>query len=184
MAVYYLAENLKSWQCDHWGFQVECVFRYWDLTLSSAHALEGEIWGSLEEAEKQGVPHRYAYFPGDGAENEERAQQVSLQSCAWDWVLNLENRKESEYFKLANLPCWSFPYGRLGSRVSKECLLEFGPGSRVSGEEGWRRRSVWLAEHWGKEEGGSQQVVYYRARDKTWGLIGFGGQDEEDKIHS
>lgn len=39
----YLVENLKSWQCDHWGFQVECVFRYWDLALRSADALEGEI---------------------------------------------------------------------------------------------------------------------------------------------
>lgn len=34
----------------------------------------------------------------------------------------------------------------------------------------------WLNTGTNRKGGGSQQVVYYRARDKTWDLIGLGGQ--------
>lgn len=35
-----------------------------------------------------------------------------------------------------------------------------------------------------ESKGRSQQVVFYRARDETGGLIGFGGAEREAKIHS
>lgn len=61
--------------CGHWGFQMKCVSRTWELSFLSGDGLGGGELGHLREG-SQVLHHSLLSSLGTGTENEERSHSV------------------------------------------------------------------------------------------------------------
>lgn len=51
--------------CGHWGFQIKCVSRTWELSLLKGDELGGgELWGTWEGG-KPGITPQSTQLPGN-----------------------------------------------------------------------------------------------------------------------
>lgn len=124
----------------HWRLWVKCI---WEMTFINGHGM-GEVKG-FPGGRKAEFSTRICPDPWDLWQRVKRGHNRFLQSCGWDWELDMEEETGRDDLKLAHVLDW--PTWFSGSLApARESLLEM--DAEIAGGGG-RKTGGNLCDPWG-----------------------------------